>query len=200
MPNVVQEDGSIVAGANSFVDVAYVTSWAALRGRSEWDASASTALLEGAVLRAADYLKNEARYVYRGSRRSVTQTMPWPREGATEYRGPTLANNYISWRLKDAQAALAVREFAVPFSLQPDLVRGGATKNEKVDVIDVTYQDNAPVETLIQEVQGLLLPLLLLTTSATPVPYQASPVDPTPFVSGTFDDPSSSSINNLTQP
>lgn len=171
MPTVIIEDGSGVPGANSFIDRDYVTAYATARGRTEWISVSPSTLLDAAVIEAGDYLKNEARFVYRGTRMYYTQGMPFPRRSVTEYRGPSLPDGYISWRLKDAQAALAIRSFASPGSLQPDLVRGGAVKREKVDVLETEWYDKAPLEVTIREVNGLLAPLLVTDADTLADPY-----------------------------
>lgn len=195
---LIVEDGTIVANANTFVNVTDVTAYATLQGNAAWAAAGVTAQ-EAAIIRAAAYLRNESRFLWRGSRVSPDQRMPWPRQGASEYRGPALPNNYISWRLKDAQCDLALREAASPGVLQPDLARGGKVRSEKVDVLETTYADDAPGEALLVSAMGLLAPLLLTTQSAVPVPYQATPTDPAPFQTpDAFQNGNSNDINDIT--
>lgn len=188
---VIVETGAIVTGANSFCDSAYVDAYAAARGRTEWLAASPQSQRDQAVIQGGDYLKNEARYPYRGTRVSYLQTMPFPRTGASEYRGPTLPSNYVSWRLMDANAELAIRAFASPGSLQPDLERGGAVKREKVDSLETEYFDKAPVETTIRAVAGILAPLLMLdgTLPANPTLSQFDADPENIFDPGTFANP-----------
>ncbi len=189
MPTIIIEDGTLVSGANSYIDSAYVDAYATARNLTDWDVSGTQSRKDAAILEASDYLKNEVRYNYRGARRTATQITAWPRDGASEYRGPALPNDYISWRLKESEAKLSVRAYAAPGTLQPAQDRGGATKFEKVDVIETTYMDNAPTEVVIQEVWGLLAPLCVTLASTLAMPYIAEPIDPADYTAGAFNNP-----------
>lgn len=183
---VVVETGAVVANANSFVTRAQVLAYCDNRG---YDFNNNDAgLSDQAIIRAADWLKNTSRIQYRGSLKSATQTMPWPREGASFYRGPDIASDVIPQCVKDAQCELAYRAFAGT-NLQPDLERGGRVKREKLDVLETEYFQDAPSESTIQAVLGMLAPVLLSTSSLLPLPYQAQPVDRTPFLPGEFNNP-----------
>jgi hypothetical protein len=183
---VIVENGSQVANANSFVTRDDVAAYCLNRGYSF--SITDTDKADQAIIRAGDWLKNTNRVTYRGSLISATQTMPWPRQDASFYRGPTIANNVVPQCVKDAQCELAYRTLAGT-NLQPDLARGGATKREKLDVLEVEYFDGAPPETVIQSVLGMLSPVTLTEGTRLPLPYQAQPVDKTPFQPGEFSNP-----------
>ncbi len=184
MAGVVVEDGTVVTGANSFVTAAFVLAYLTDRNvGTVWD-SADGDVQNAAVLRAADYLKNEQRFDYRGSKLTYLQSMPWPRQGASERRGPVIPSNAVPWRMQHAQAELAGR-FLSGTDLQPDLERGGKVKTETVDVITTTYMDDAPGETLLQSVMGILNPLLRRQREDV-LPYHAAPAVLTPFASDDF--------------
>jgi hypothetical protein len=185
-PLVIVENGSLVANANSFVTRDDVLAYCVNRGYSF--SLTDTALADAAVIKGADWLKNTMRLNYRGSLRTATQTMPWPREDASMYRGPSIANTVVPQCVKDAQCELAYRAFAGT-NLQPDLARGGATKREKLDVIEVEYFPGAPSETVLQSVLGMLAPVLVDPGMILPEPYQAQPVDRTPYLPGEFGNP-----------
>lgn len=182
MPIIV-ETGSIVAGANSFIDVTELVAYAADRGLT---LGGTTQEREAALVAAADYLRNESRFKYRGTRVSANQRLPFPRSGCAEDNGPAYASTDIPWRMKDAQAALAVRALAGT-ALQPDLERGGAVKRSKIDVIETEYFDGAPSETTFADAMGYVAPLLRTSQDPTGVPYLAVPEDATPYVPGEFD-------------
>ncbi len=185
MPIIV-ENGSVVAGANSFIEVAALDAYAAARGLV---ISATAPEKEAALVVAADYLRNESRLRYRGTRKSASQRMPFPRVGCTEDNGPAVADNEVPWRLQDAQAALAVRVLQ-GVTLQPDLERGGAVKRSTIDVITTEYYEGASPETLFAEAMGYLQPLLRTGAEPTGVPYLAQASDAAPFLDGVFDNPS----------
>jgi hypothetical protein len=196
---IIVEDGTLPTGANSYQTAANVTTFAAARNLTGWAALSSTQQ-EAALHEAMLYLNNERRYTYRGTRRTATQRNAWPRDDASEYRGPELDNDYISWRLQDAQCLLAIRAGASPGSLQPDLARGGAVQTETVDVISTTYFEGASPETLMSEVDGLLAPLCLTPGTTLPVPYQATPDDAVEFTAGTYSNPSGADDGSAYEP
>lgn len=187
-PVVTVEDGTIVANANSFVEVGEVTAYAVNLGDPFGWVGTPPADLAAATIKGGQYVCNEMRYKYRGVRVSYAQTMVFPREGASEYRGPAIPNNVIPWRLKAAQCEAAMRSLAT--DLQATLERGGKVKSENVaGAVTTTYADDAPGEDLITVIQGILQPLLL-TRTATDLRPVFVPVDqPGTLVEGAFDFP-----------
>src|SRR5450756_1671233 len=121
MSGIVVEDGTVVANANSFVIPTDADAYWADRGDTVW-ANYSGSQKQTAILKAGDYLKNEARFDWRGTRVSYAQLMPWPRSGAAIVHGPTIPNNVIPGLIKYAQIELAYR--AALADVQPDLDRG----------------------------------------------------------------------------
>ena len=183
------ETGNLVADANSFVTRADVATYCDNRGYT-WPGAATNADQDRAVVRAGDYLRNETRFQYRGALRSATQTMPWPREGASFHRGPAIPNTVVPQCVKDAQCELAYRTLSGT-DLQPDATRGGAVKRRKTDVIETEYFEHAPTETTIRAVLGILAPVLLTEGAVYPEPYQSMPTVKTPYQPGEFDNPPS---------
>ncbi len=189
---LVVEDGTGRTDAESYNSVADIATYAAARGLT-WPGSAtSTSLQEACARRAFDYLNNEQRYYYRGLRLTSLQTGSFPRKGVVMRGGLAVADGVIPTQLKWAHAELAIRAAASATSgavadLQPDLDRGGRIQTTRVDVLSTTYFDDAPSETVIAAVQGLLAPFLRDGTKRDPVPYLSQPEAETPFVSGEFD-------------
>lgn len=71
---LVVEDGSGVAGANSYADAAALKAYATARN---WDVSGRTdPQLEGDLLNAMDLIESQ---VYRGDKTASTQALQWPR-------------------------------------------------------------------------------------------------------------------------
>lgn len=167
---LVVEDGSGKANANAFVTADAVSDYATGVGNSSWSAAA-TAEQEAAIVRATLYLRNEQRYPYRGTKRSYGQRLPWPRAGAVERHGLPVPEDAIPPAIMDACCELAIRELESPGSLQPDVARGGAVASESVGPISTTYAPDAPTETVIRVVAGLLAPLLRCAGDEQPVPF-----------------------------
>lgn len=189
-PVLTPEDGTIVAGANSFVTLDYITQYAANHGNTDWPAITDENVQMQIAILAADYLKNEKRYPYRGAKfgynaeGTVEQLMPWPRAGATEYRGGPIPPNAIPWRVKDAQSELACQlatsGVVSSVSLQPNLKRGGGIASTRIGPLSTSYQPTADIETLIMSVRGILQPILYLVLDDLPATL-ARPKDYPPF-------------------
>lgn len=186
---LVVEDGTGLSGANAFVSVATVATYAAEIGNTAW-AAAATDDKEAAIVRATAYLRNEARYKWRGTKQTYAQRLPWPRSGAVEHRGLAVPESTVPQRVIDACCELAIRELATPGVLQPDQARGGAIKSESVGAISVTYADSAPAETVVTVVQGILAPLLRCDGDDAGVPYIGGVTDDAYFSVGMHDAPS----------
>lgn len=184
---VIVETGVGVAGANSFVTVAEVDAYALARLNEVW--STTTKDKSACVILAADYLRNETRFHYRGTRVTYTQLMPFPRDSASE-GGLVIPSTAVPWRMKDAQCELAML-VAGGTDLQPVLTRGGRVRTKTVDVLSTTWFDDAPNEDVYLMVMGLLTPLIYeaMTDGRFAVPYQVSPVDFTPWVPGEYNRP-----------
>lgn len=149
------EDGSVVSGANAQCSVAQVTDALDLTGgNADWTA-ASDSDREAAIVRATDYIGNQQRYRFRGTQRG---TVPWPRTGAVEQDGPAIAEDVIPDRVVRAVAALAVRSLAG--TVEVDQTSADQVVSKTIGPISTTYRPDAPTETVIAHVDGLLSPLL----------------------------------------
>ena len=186
------EDGTGKSNAVAFCDATFVATYATLRGLT-WPAQASTgALQEAAIVLGPDYLRNETRFPYRGTKKTASQSMPFPRTGCSEKNGPAIADTEIPFRLKEANARAAIMiansgTTGALLNLEPSLERGGKITTSKIDVISTTFADDAPVETVYPAVQGILAPLLRSSgvQHAPIVGYIAE--DETPFYPGEYD-------------
>ncbi len=99
---LIVEDGTIVANANSYIDLSFLTSYAAVRGAS---IQATSELQEQAALQAMDYLESIR---FQGSKVDVAlQTLQWPRK-TVFIDCVAFAENEIPLALKNAQAQLIV--------------------------------------------------------------------------------------------
>jgi len=143
------EDGTGLTLANSYLSVADYTTHHVDRGRT---VSASSSIVQGALIRATDYIDKRFGRSFRGYRELKAQGLEWPRIGAQDNDG---------WLLEDVPLLLqkATAEYArvainigviappaptvsVPESIAE--VAGtqalGEVVREKVDVIDTQYQ------------------------------------------------------------
>jgi hypothetical protein len=182
---LVVEDGTGKTNANTFADVATISAWWTDRGGSTvWDAL-TTPQKEAAAVKASDYLRNNRRFRWSGTKKTYLQRMSWPRIGATERDGPSIADNVLPWQVVEAACYLAPRAYAE--DLQPDLAHGGRVTSERVDVIAVTYAADAPIGTILQVVDGLVATLLVTNDDqAFPDVSYYAPDPPAPYEPGAY--------------
>jgi len=164
---LVVEDGTGKSDANSFVTDAEFVSWAKARGR--YDTLPSSIDSGGArapyLVLAADYLANEKRFRWRGIRKTAAQALPWPRVGVADRDGLVWPDGTVPWRVKQGQCEAAYLSMTGS-ELQPSLDRGGRVVSESVGPISTTYAPDAPTETEIPSVVGILEPLLYTSTQS----------------------------------
>ena len=154
MPLVI-EDGSGIAGANSYASVAEARAYATARGLS---LPAADAEVEKALVLACDKLES---YRYKGNKTSEDNALEWPRAdvfigAATE----ALADDAIPAKLLQAQCQLAYEA-----SKGTDLMPTGTGREviaTKVDVIETKYaqRDSGSISTEFNKAEALLAPLL----------------------------------------
>lgn len=164
---LVIEDGTQVAGANSYVTVAEAKAFAAARGASGFP----TADLEVQTLLilAMDYLESK-RGDYKGTKTSPSQALQYPRIGSS-VDGVEIADNIIPIELKNAQMQLAIE--ASEFGDLSPSSDGYAIAVEKVDVIEVQYAaggrlsgTSLPAEMNFPKVQAWLDAIITAGSSA----------------------------------
>lgn len=132
---IIVEDGSIVANANSYVDLTTVRDYATLRGVT---LDADDAIVEAQIVTATDYLETKE---YAGDQVDPgVQVLKWPRKNVT-CDGYAIPSDSIPQQLKDAQCDLVIQQHN-GVDLLPTLT-DQAVKRERVDVIEVEYQDNS---------------------------------------------------------
>lgn len=149
------EDGSGVAGANSYATVAEARAYATTRGLSLPVADAD---VEKALVLACDKIET---YRYKGNKTDEANSLEWPRAGVYIGASETeLANDEIPDRLKMAQSQFAV-ESAAGASLQPTGT-GREVIRTKVDVIETEYapRGSGSVTPQFNKAEALLAPLL----------------------------------------
>ena len=103
---MIVEDGTIVAGANSFCTLIDARVFADARGLT---LPTDDTELEQALIKATDYVSSlENTKGYKGTRTDpATQELPWPRKDVDLY-GETLDQNTIPQSLKNAVVSLTV--------------------------------------------------------------------------------------------
>lgn len=130
---IIVEDGTIVADANSYVTVAELDTFAALRGITLPTLEADKEVL---LIQGTDYTETFWDR-FEGSTIQADQSLQFPRSGVS-VNGFSVASDSIPQTLKNAQMQAAIESETT--SLTPNT--GQNIKKEKVDVIEVTYQDS----------------------------------------------------------
>lgn len=154
------EDGSGLAGANSYLSVDAADDYWADRANAVWAAKTEPEK-KAALIKATDYLVRRYRGQWKGSRTTTAQALDWPRAGVENEECVTLPSNAVPGEVAAATAELAYR--ALTETLMPDLARGGKIKEQTVGPITTVFMDGAPAVTSYQAVDGLLGPLLECT-------------------------------------
>lgn len=149
------EDGTGVAGANSYITPAEVKAYAAARGLT---VPADDSEVEKLCIKAIDYLET-LRSDYQGRKIALENSLQWPRSGVV-LDGFDLAETVIPNTLKDAQAQLAIE--AQTRDLMPT-GDGREVKIEKVvGAIEMEYVPTGAgsIQPEFQKVNMLLRPLM----------------------------------------
>ena len=149
MATIVVEDGTVVAGANSYVTEAELTTYAADRGIT---LTAATVVL---LIKAMDYIESLA---FIGDKHKESQPLQWPRDEVYIDRY-YIERETIPKELKNGVYTAAL---AIDAELDPLRIIERATKREKVDVIEVEYMDSAASQTIVRTISAALYKILRL--------------------------------------
>ena len=147
MATIVVEDGTVVAGANSYVTEAELTTYAADRGVT---LAAATDVL---LIKAMDYIESLA---FIGDKSSEGQALQWPRN-SVYIDGYYVESTTIPAALKTGQIATAL---AINSEDSPLATVERATKREKVDVIEVEYMDSAAAQPIVKTINAAMRKIL----------------------------------------
>lgn len=131
---IVVEDGSVVAGANSYASVAQLEAYADLRGIT---LPVETVEKERLLIRAMDYLEGRL-YDYPGTRVSPTQPLPWPRSYAY-VEGVYIDHLTIPAVLIEAQLDIAANSVGLNLMGVQAPQSKGAVTQETVGPVSVSY-------------------------------------------------------------
>jgi hypothetical protein len=136
---IVVEDGTVVAGANSYLSVADVTAFALARGVTLVPAD-----VEAQLIKASDYIEaREAKFV--GCRVSEDQVLCWPRDAYG------IRSDQVPAKIKQAQGFLVMAQAGgvnvVPVATPPD-------------AYPVSREKAGPLETAYAVQPGALVPTM----------------------------------------
>lgn len=152
---LIVEDGSQVAGAESYASVEDADAYFLARANAAWAALPDDAAKEAALRSACDYIEAVYGGRWLGDRVSDTQALSWPRSGVC-IDGVEIADDAIPAQLVRANMELALKASA------GDLLadQGAQVTQETVGPISVSYAAGARQATRYAFVESLLAPLL----------------------------------------
>lgn len=145
---VVVEDGTIVAGANSYITRNEASVYHADRNNTDWFEALPVAQ-DAALIKAADWLVQKYRKRWKGVKVNTTQVMDWPRAGVQvddfiegawlvkpsflfDNLAYTIPEDEVPQDVKDAQCELALRVITNTADLNPDIEALGNIKRLKL--------------------------------------------------------------------
>jgi len=131
---IIVEDGTIVVDANSYVTVAELDSFAALRGVTLPTLEADKEVL---LISGTDYTETFWNR-YQGDTIEQDQSLQFPRTGVS-VNGFLVSSDSIPNTLKNAQMQSAIESIST--ELTPNT--GQNILRERVDVIEITYQSGS---------------------------------------------------------
>ena len=150
MMALIVEDGTGKLDSNTYVDAVDFNTWLSDRGLTLGGSLTD----ENLLLQATDYLETLS---YIGIKNTQEQALLWPRSGAY-IDGYLFPFDSIPKQLIDAQMQVA---YSIDQGVNPLATIGQAVKKEKVDVIEVEYQDGTISKSTITAVNATLSKLLL---------------------------------------
>lgn len=156
----VPETGAGLSNSNSYASVAQADSYFADRGNADWAALDTTAKQQ-ALIKATDFLEATYRSAWKGFRVSSTQALSWPRVEVVADGFP-IPSSIVPLPVVYSCAELAIRSTTT--TLLAD--QGQQVKREKVDVLEVEYQDYSDPTERYPAVNRLLLPFLLSASAS----------------------------------
>ncbi len=160
MAGIVVEDGTEVAGANSYASVVYADAYWLDRNNATWAAATGPAKI-AALLEAAQFM--DPSYKWLGNRVTQTQNMSWPRYVVLDLDQKQVLSTTVDDRVLQAQCELALE--ALSGRLDPTLDRGGMVTSEKVGSLQVTYSQGAPGRKRYPFVEVILRDLIMSSNS-----------------------------------
>lgn len=141
MVELVVEDGTGVAGANSYASLAYADEYFSYHPyyAESWAAITPDTKRQNLLIAATRDL--DALLRWQGVPVSTTQMLGWPRYGAVTVDGDPMLSTVIPERLKQATCEQAM--FLSRASNNPDTQTGGEIEELKIDVIQLKFASSS---------------------------------------------------------
>lgn len=161
---LIVEDGSIVAGAESYASVLTATAYLNARGKSTW-ADLDQDVKEAKLRIATDTMTQLYRNRWYGTRVSLIQSLDWPRYNVQRPDAIGYARGYLAvypYNVVPAEIANACIELAYRAStgldLNPDTT--ASIKEEKIGPLTTVYERGSIGVTKFRAVDNMLFPFI----------------------------------------
>ncbi len=152
--SLVVEDGSGLAGAESYCSVAAANARHTALGNAAW--TGADAVKEAALRRATQYMLQTYRNRWNGTRITQAQALDWPRWGVIVDTRYYVLSNSVPADVANACADLALK--AITEDLSPDLDR--AVIRERVGPLETEYNPYSPQAKRFTAINAMLAPYL----------------------------------------
>lgn len=151
---LIVEDGTIVAGAESYCTVAFADAYHTARGNTSW--TGSDAVKEAALRKATDYTVQVYRDLWQGYRVDEDQVLDWPRSMVAV---DTFAVDYLTipTDIKNATAELALRALSAELTVDVSQQK----RRVKIGQIETEYDTSSGQQKRYSRVTGMLAPYLM---------------------------------------
>lgn len=168
---LIVETGLEIANADSYITLAYALDFHSKFGNDAWAAIATDKLREGYIRKATAYMSQAYRQMWKGYRKTATQSLDWPRSfvylepfvhGAIGAYPFLVADNIVPIEVKNACCELALR--AKTETLSPDLTQN--VKKKSVGSISVEYDEYSKQGKRYESVTNMLRPYINMSSGS----------------------------------
>lgn len=147
---LIVEDGTTVANANTYVSDSDYTTYATARGKS---VGADATTREQELIQAMDYIEALS---FKGTKNTKAQALQWPRSDVY-VDGFEVEDDEIPQLLKDGQMEVAI---LIAGGTNPLGIIDRATSREKLDTLEVEYQESANPTVIARTINAKLKKLI----------------------------------------
>lgn len=158
----VVEDGTGLATANAFADLAYVSAYAALHGNPLSWSSLSQSAQKDFIRQATRWIS--IRFAYQGKKLNVNQALSFPRYELFDEDGYSILSNIVPRRVKDAMSVVTLRMAQGDWTPFPDEAAAAQSGSESISVgpISISTSDasSQTTEAVLSIVKRLLAPFI----------------------------------------
>lgn len=153
---LVIEDGSLVAGANSYAAIETIDAYHAAHGNAAW--TGEDTAKEAAILRAMLYIES---LPWHGVKSTRDQALEWPRAYIVDHNGYGIDSNVIPPQVVQALAEAALRELVSAGTTLADAARDDVlTSLDVAGAVKLAWASSAPTKTDYPIIKAILRGLI----------------------------------------